>query len=357
MIATLSLENYRCFAGYTEVPLRPITLLVGENSSGKSSFLAAVRLAWDCGSGHNQGQGPDFNEEPFLLGAYRQIATANGKGSSSQFVLGASQDPANWVKATFVEDGAQPTLAALDSPSGRLELLSWVQQKPIFRPELRPQAFAPIRMRPKRTYDPIQDLPDPSGLHVPMTLARIHASDGASWQRIAETLRRFGLVSGLLQDLEVRRLGQDDDPFQVEVRIHGKSFNLIDVGYGVSQVLPILVECARGPQSGVFLLQQPEVHLHPRAQAELGTFFATLARERAQQFLIETHSDHLVDRLRLEVRNGLLRKEDLMILYFERQKDGARIHPMTTDEKGNLLAAPAGYRQFFLDEERRLLGF
>jgi len=367
MLESLYLENFRCFAGKFEIPLRPLTVLVGENSSGKSSFLAAARLAWDCGIAVSRGKAPDFNEEPFPLGAYRQIATANGKGSAAQFSLGLTVDRTTRLRADFVEAGAQPELLEAELRQGsavqrfseeRAGAGFPVGRHPahVFRPETRPMAFSPIRTRPKRTYDPVQELPDPSGVHVPMILARIHAADEASWKRIAETLQRFGQASGLLQGLEVRSLGKEDDPFQVEVRIHGKNFNLVDVGYGVSQILPILVECVRGPEEGVFLLQQPEVHLHPRAQAELGTFFATLANERRQQFLIETHSDHLVDRLRLEVRQGLIQPKDLVILFFERGKDGTRIHPMTTDDQGNLLDAPPGYRRFFLDEERRLLG-
>ncbi len=355
MIDSLLLENFRCFAGEHQVPLRPLTVLVGENSSGKSSFLAATRLAWDCGADLGNGKTPDFNEEPFPLGAFRQIATGNGSAAANHFSLGIGIDGAK-IQVAFRESGAQPRVDS--SPWTARESVSGESMHGFgARSHLRPIAFAPIRIRPKRTYDPVQDLPDPTGIHVPMFLARIQASDEASWKRIAQTLRRFGQASGLLQDLEVRRLGQDDDPFQVEVKIHGKSFNLMDVGYGVSQILPILVECTRAPEEAIFLLQQPEVHLHPRAQAELGSFFATLAKERRQQFVVETHSDHLVDRLRLEVRQGRLSPADLVILFFERDSAGARIHPMTTDEQGNLLDAPPGYRQFFLDEERRLLGF
>lgn len=349
MIDSLLLENFRCFAGVHDVPLRPLTILVGENSSGKSSFLAATRLAWDCGATLGRGRAPDFNEEPFQLGAYRQIATANGKTSSPRFSLGLGIDGSR-MRVSFEEAAAQPNLVQENAPAdGSFRSFSDSSRS-------RPMAFAPIRIRPKRTYDPVQDLPDPSGIHVPMILARIQATDAASWERIAQMLRRFGQASGLLQDLEVRRLGKDDDPFQVEVQIHGKSFNLMDVGYGVSQILPILVECARAPREAIFLLQQPEVHLHPRAQAELGSFFATLAGELDQQFLIETHSDHLVDRLRLEIRNGRLTPQQLGILYFERDGNGARIHPMSVDDQGNLLGSPAGYRQFFFDEERRLFG-
>src|SRR6266581_331960 len=84
----LFFENVRCFFTPQSAPLCPMTLLVGENNSGKSTFLALVRLAWDlC-----QGVPPlDFNEEPFLLGAYDQIASfRRGRGGrAQQFCIGA----------------------------------------------------------------------------------------------------------------------------------------------------------------------------------------------------------------------------------------------------------------------------
>ncbi len=108
----------------------------------------------------------------------------------------------------------------------------------------------------------------------------------------------------------------------------------------------------------MLLVQQPEVHLHPRAQAELGSFFGYLVRKHGKQFIVETHSDYLVDRIRMDVRDGQhgLRPEDVRILYFEQKVPGVSVHAMQIDECGNLLNAPPGYRQFFLDEEIKFIG-
>ena len=83
---TLILEDFRCFAGRHEVPIRPLTLLVGENSTGKTSFLAAVRAVHDLRS----GDGPDFNEPPFHLGSYDEIANYRGgrSGRAKSFAVG-----------------------------------------------------------------------------------------------------------------------------------------------------------------------------------------------------------------------------------------------------------------------------
>jgi len=183
--------------------------------------------------------------------------------------------------------------------------------------------------------------------------------DREIWERLSSALEGFGRASGLFDRVEVKAFAdQGGGPFQIEVCIGDASRNFIDVGYGVSQILPIVVDCLRGKEGSAFLLQQPEVHLHPKAQAELSSFLALLAKQQRKQFLIETHSDYLVDRIRMDVRdrkNGL-QPEDVVILYFERQKGEAKIHPLTLDEYGNLLNVPPGFRSFFLEEDRRFLG-
>ena len=136
----------------------------------------------------------------------------------------------------------------------------------------------------------------------------------------------------------------------------GPRRNLIDVGYGVSQVLPVVTELLRQDAPKMFLLQQPEVHLHPRAQAALGSLFCRIAAWD-RQLIIETHSDHLLDRVRMDVRDsaGSLRPEDVSILYFERGNLDVRIHSLRIDHEGNILDAPPSYRQFFMDEVKRSL--
>jgi predicted ATPase len=180
-----------------------------------------------------------------------------------------------------------------------------------------------------------------------------------SWHELHQGLTRFGQASGLFGAVEVKKFGSDDgSPFQIQVSIDGALRNFVDVGYGVSQALPILVDCLRAKEGAMFLLQQPEVHLHPKAQAELSSFLALLAKQQNKQFLIETHSDYMVDRIRMDVRDRKhgLRPEDVSLLYFERQGGESHIHPLILDESGNIVNAPPGYRSFFLEEERRFLG-
>jgi len=426
----LQFEGIRCFSAPHDAPIRPITLLVGENSSGKTTFLALCRLGyamvWES------LEPPPFNEPPFLLGAYDQIASHRGarNGHARSFSIGITVDRGprqKSVRAEFAPRNGQASTRSLrlssdnvalevtsrrpgehafilESPRGKTEIpanrqfqFAMVMQYPIselagyivnaaqgaggslrdvifsdsdwegldsarkvLREEIsrRPYAFAPIRTSPQRTYDPVAVRSEPEGSHVPMTLANLSRSSAKTeWAALQSALSVFGSNSDLFEEIEIVNKGKkESDPFQVGIKSGDPVFNLIDVGYGVSQVLPILVDILRRKSAfEFFLIQHPEVHLHPRAQAELGSFFAKQADSR-RRLVIETHSDHLVDRVRMEVRNKVLRPEDVSLLYFERLKHGATIHNLELDSDGSITNPPPGYREFFLKEERSFLG-
>ena len=224
-------------------------------------------------------------------------------------------------------------------------------------------AGAPIRSQPKRTYDPIQQTRDPEGEYIPSYLAGMSRRDKGGWEGLREELEYFGGMSGLFDEISINSLGRTAGaPFQVHIRTFGRQLkgprrNLVDVGYGVSQALPLLTELLRWDSPPMFLLQQPEVHLHPRAQAELGSLFCFIA-EPHRQLVVETHSDYIVNRVRMDVRDGRsqLKAEDVSILYFERTDLDVKIHSIRLDEIGNVLDAPASYGDFFMEETRRSIG-
>ena len=434
-ITAVRLRDVRCFAGEHDVPLAPLTLLVGENSTGKSSFLALLRIASEIGQG---ALSPAFNAEPFLLGAYNQIANYRGgrAGRARNFEVGitvsAPARPAGVPReplrclALLERQGAQPIITDLTWSAGpygvrlkrsgrridaveviapdfkheisgeklgrlasssyfdtsmfpllavrmeersqndqtRRTLQSVLQQiYRAFRPHLRllssgVYAFAPVRSRPERTYNPVDDSPRSEGSHVPMVLAKTFFTERSRWQRVEASLNGFGESSGIFQEISVRPLGKSEsDPFQIVVKIAGPPSNLIDVGYGVSQVLPIIADLLLDNSSRLYLLQQPEVHLHPRAQAELGSFLATFVKETNSQLVVETHSDYIIDRLRTDVRLGKgISCDDIIVLFFERHGLDVRIHPIRIDRRGNLIGVPGAYRRFFLQEQQLLLG-
>jgi predicted ATPase len=188
----------------------------------------------------------------------------------------------------------------------------------------------------------------------------MHATDPVAWERLSRVLDDLGKETGLFDHLGIKRLGgkQLSRPFQLAISIAGQMGDrtLVDVGYGVSQALPVAVEALDRPQGATLLLQQPEVHLHPRAQAGLGAFFARVARDRGIRFVVETHSDYLVDRVRMAIRDGVLERRDVALLWFRSSQGVSRVDRIDLADDGSIREAPEGYREFFLREKLSILG-
>ena len=147
------------------------------------------------------------------------------------------------------------------------------------------------------------------------------------------------------------------DPFQLQIQVREQKSNLIDTGYGISQLLPILVRLLDAPRSVRFLMQQPEVHLHPKGQAELSSLLISLRKQRHHHFIVETHSDAMIDRARIEIMKGNISPEDVSLIYLEPKGNSIDVHNIKFDEQANLMGEPSGYRDFFLKESNKLLGF
>lgn len=192
-----------------------------------------------------------------------------------------------------------------------------------------------------------------------MYLANLARQHPREWKALKNKLVDFGAAAGLFDEIEIKSLGKHEGtPFQIEVRKRGKKLsgpwrNLVDVGYGVSQVLPLVTELMRPDAPSLVLLQQPEVHLHPSAQAALGSLFCHLAADR--QIVVETHSDFLLNRIRMDIRDkkSPLSPSDVSILYFERSEIDVHIYSIRIDEQGNVVDAPPSYGNFFMEEAAR----
>ena len=453
----ITVTNFRCFQEKQTARLAPLTLLVGENSTGKTSLMAMIRSLWDVAF---SSRITDFKKDPYDLGSFDDIAHHRGgrAGRAASFEAGfeiGPRAPKNkkgpvehidkpfQFEATFTKRGTVPIPTTLrltqnglwvetilqdefwtisfGTPNGEwssedsskllepieedysavftsLFILQFLQMhyregkiklkslkglksptdsdmeqinkfahthlfSPINNPKKHPFASAPVRSKPHRTYDPADTSRDPGGDYIPMYLASVFFQKTKKWSALKDALDRFGQDSGLFDEISVKPLGgKDSGPFQVQIRkagnrAKGPNRNLIDVGYGVSQVLPVITELLREDTPPMYLLQQPEVHLHPSAQAALGTLFCQVATID-QQLIVETHSDFLLDRVRMEIRDGTspLKPEDVSILFFERNDLDVRIHSLELDNNGNILNVPETYRRFFLTETQRSLG-
>ncbi len=214
--------------------------------------------------------------------------------------------------------------------------------------------LAPIRTKPRRTYDAPQTVFSPEGEHTPYVIRKRLTN-----KTQADAFRRFiesaGQSSGLFKSIALKQYGNGPmAPFEMKVILGKSALSLENVGYGVSQALPVLVEMFVRPRKTAFTVQQPEVHLHPKAQATFGDQIAELARADEKSFLVETHSDFTIDRFRLNVRNhGALPSQ---LLFFERTETGNKVTSIAISDNGELdPSQPDSYREFFYNESLALL--
>ena len=140
--------------------------------------------------------------------------------------------------------------------------------------------------------------------------------------------------------LKVKLVGNDPgDPFALRLvdtrREEPVSVALPDVGFGISQLLPFVVQ-SLVPGKEIISIEQPEVHVHPRLQADLGELLAECIT-RGKQFIIETHSEHLILRLQRLVREKEIKPEDVSVIYVSRGPEGAKSQRLRIDEEGDFI--------------------
>lgn len=138
----------------------------------------------------------------------------------------------------------------------------------------------------------------------------------------------------LAQSIDVEELKSNTYSLVIKNKFTGHVCNIVDVGVGTSQLLPIIIESVISPNGSILLIEEPETHIHPNAQAKLAELFANCSNQFNSQFFIETHSMYLVRQLQILVAQKVLNPDDIGIYYFEQDEDGSHIKNMRLFENG-----------------------
>jgi len=408
----MALSNYRCFAQGLDVELRPLTIVLGKNNSGKSALVRApvlintgigtdspAPLDLDMLSDNMFQTFPDFiygnrphgsididlsfdlDRAPTLLKAtvqnideyQQQILTALRLQSGKTTVCfdWIPSDPPDSVRYTVEFDGKHYDQITVDFsgllPTGDLgpdisdELSLFLYRTTAAIRSAFPliRYFGPFRDQPRRSYRLPSRMPADlgvSGEHAAEALASDFARQQGRLLREVNNLFRNELFGWKVDVVEraglyaiVLNFGTDD----------GLTVNLMDVGTGVAQVLPILVQRAidvlNAPQTPVLeIVEQPELHLHPAAHGALADLYIEAAKLRDIRFVIETHSETFLLRLRRRVAEGRL-DPSILAIYFLESVDGiATAKPISISSDGTLNYWPAGVFSEDYEEARAL---
>ena len=207
--------------------------------------------------------------------------------------------------------------------------------------------LGPLRRDPQHRYNWESYHPKDVGQHGESMIASLLSSRVrllSIEEQILNWLQQLELIDSY--DLHPTPGGKDYE-FLVKQYKNGPEVRLIDVGFGVSHVLPVLILCYYAPEGSILILEQPEAHLHPKVQSELADVLIDVVKNRNVQIILESHSAHLLHRLQRRIAEEQMSADDTAF-YFCQINDGtSEIERLKVDEYGNIRNWP---QNFFGDD-------
>ncbi|CDT85694.1 conserved hypothetical protein [Vibrio coralliirubri] len=211
--------------------------------------------------------------------------------------------------------------------------------------------IGPIRPHPSNQYmnTSSERKIDPMGLNTYQWLMDWYNNSSPKFKKVIEDLQSIGLAD----DLGAKAVGESYMQFLVTPPGHSKGRSINDVGFGVSQLLPIVVANNLQKKDSTFLVNQPEVHLHPSSQAKLANYFTKESSHH--NLIIETHSEYMINRFRLLVAKGELKPEDISIIYISHNDDESKVSPIEITKNGALSGAPESFFDTYYVDNKDLV--
>lgn len=221
--------------------------------------------------------------------------------------------------------------------------------------------LGPLRSHPERIYPWSGNTPPDVGMRGESAVAALLAAErdqrklnrgkGKPLQAFAAFIAKWLTELGVIHSFSVKPVAKGRKEYEVLIKTHADApeVKLTDVGFGISQVLPALVEAFYAPPNSTVWMEQPEIHLHPQVQARLADAFisAVQAWEGGQprnvQLIVESHSEHFLSRLQRRVAEGVIAPEDVAIYFCKRSGKSAELQPLELDLYGNIQNWPNNF--------------
>lgn len=366
MFTEIALENFKCFSKPAPIALSQFNLLTGINGRGKSSMLQSLLLLAQSFDGENNLNYLKLNGRYVSLGTFNDIL--NRSSSSKSFTISFKTNDAseNDLYCEFSEYPRKNRLANLTS------LL--VSGRDYFD--------APSSANPdSATISTVKTLGVTSsitGLQQLKNLYFIAADRQGPVNYVGKDDNIFGNNIGIKGEHVINILSAKGNDFisHVEkavsfilsgasIRIPESQSNIIElfidsinnsdgympvnVGFGYSYILPIILTGLFAEENSIIIIENPEAHLHPSAQSRLVNFLVDCSKEKNLQVFLETHSDHVINGLRISVKNKKIDRKEASIIHFGRDNDlssDPEISQIKVDSEGNL----SDYPDDFMDE-------
>ena len=396
MLTELKLSNFRIFDDEVTVRLRPITVLIGRNSSGKSSIIKfLLMLQQSMGAGKSRFLSPEGDRVD--LGVFSELKNSLSRKRNLTFEL-TMKGQEHWLPfhmsrilrlaepldepnllyktSATVPYGRRPVsgraiYSLVDGPTGDLILkakpstssdytildyLPMPEKDSDAKYMRRVAGDAVIEMQrnqfhsirhisatredPQRvilaSYPQVDDVGQ-RGQYTLQHLQQIITEQGDEYQLI---LHHLAMVAGIGRITARKSSGHVSQVF-AKNKTTGADVLIADYGFGVSQCLPIFVQGVIMEPNEVLIVEQPEAQLHPSAQLELGSFFADLWNLGRVESIVETHSANILLRLRRLIARGDLNHEDVSVAFFTIDEDNGNmpvVRNLDIEEDGSMQA-------------------
>ena len=372
MLTRIDLRHFKCFETL-KLPLCALTLLSGANASGKSSVMQALVLLHQTMREHEWSSRLMLNGSAVRLGAVADvvdqvhgrrdcgIALLDDDAGSYQWEFEGERDEMSMALRRargetgagdgWDVDGSQPFHHLLPAPAGDQSLTSRLRKLTYLTAE---------RLGPRELYafdDPqLTPVVGPRGEYA---VSVLHSGRDV---RVLERLAIDGVPPTRFRQVEARMArffpgcvlaveqvpGANAATLGIRISADTDFHRPVHTGFGLTQVLPIVVAGLSADEDDLLLIENPEVHLHPAGQAAMGEFLSEVAAAGVQ-IVIETHSDHILNGIRRAVKGGIPASGDVALHFFRPrlgdrdQQGGAQVESPTMDADGNIDSWPDGF--------------
>ncbi|MBL8229403.1 MAG: DUF3696 domain-containing protein [Bryobacterales bacterium] len=354
MLESIELANFKAFREQT-IPVSALTILSGLNGSGKSTLLQSLLVlaqSWELG--YLERGKVALNGRHISLGTYGDVLF-EGATDESAIKIGLRWIGGEYERFTITGTYAEQRVCQLESSLSETAFGARCRNLRFLRAE---------RIGPRVNHELSEMGVAYSGLGISGEFvaeflaregARPIAVSGCQHAKAVSTSLRDNAEAWMSEFSPNLRLLADEQSDQDRVRLRyqyehsrgiSNEYRPTNVGFGVSYALPVVVTVLAAKPGDLLLIEAPEAHLHPKGQATMGELMARAA-QCGVQMIVETHSDHVMNGIRVAVHQRLVDHSKVAFLYFEwdpKHEDGATtVQRLAVDSRGRIDHWPAGF--------------
>lgn len=364
MITKIGLRGFKCFNQETRISLKPVTILYGKNGRGKSTISQSLLLLGQSMRWNNSLDRLIINDGFVNQGFFSELI--NKDSNDLSFEIYIESDTKESVAVCFEAVDQFPEIGALvsqkvngketfESLSGSgdgtgsiddsSEFSSGVTSDNALLQGLKDAIYISAdRNGPVNDEKYVYTKPGVIISPIGQNIINVIAEQGPDFSKELERNMSYILSGASLKIYYT----QDKIELGLNSLDGGQTMRPINVGFGYSYVLPVIVAAMLAKPGSIVIIENPEAHLHSGAQSRLADFLISSAIKKEFQLILETHSDHVINGLRIASKFGKIIPTDSVILHFSHGVDTVtpEIREITCDAQGNLSDFPDD----FMDE-------